>query len=224
MGKQEIKANFADILKVITNTIATTLENSSSSYSDININIQQNTDSKRCNNITLQNDNTQYYVSSTLFSDQSVTQDVVLTILQTLSDTQSTKNTGWTPDKQKEVFNAVIKDMLQTSLTSNNLVSIGQNVTDVSINVQKCMGSTGGNNIVIAKKKNIFKYYNNLYAQNTTIQSLAADLSNYISGTQSEKSTGLLVVIIRMIALIVIVICAVVGAGIVAVIVFTMKM
>ena len=160
--------------------------------------------SSHCNNVALINDSTKYYVSSSIFSNQSVYQSTVLQIVQTLSDSQKAKATGGLLQQQDEEFYATIKDMIQTQLTSTDMSSIGQSATNVNVYIQVCKSSDDSGNYIIASQKDLFKYYNSVYSQNSTVQSLAADISNYISGTQSEKKTGFLVVLIRMIALVII--------------------
>jgi hypothetical protein len=203
MGKQNITAGFSDILDIITSEIAGNLQSNVMSYSSININIQDGKNSTDCTNFIFDRDKTLYYISSDFYESEYNTQTVVLTILQKLTDTQSATATGGLLGSQDEAFYASIKDMLNTSLTSVNLVKIGQNTSNVSINVQKCNGSIGDKNVIISSSRNIYKYYYNLYAQDETIQSLAADISNYISGSQDEKKTGFLVVLLRMIAIVV---------------------
>lgn len=213
---QDIKASFKDILGVITQTIANTLSYSSQSYSQSSIVIQDNENSDNCVNKVSIHDKTLYYVSSDIFNSASVYQSMVAQIAQALSDTQTTDDDGSIlPGQQKEEFYATIADMIQTKLTSNTLAEIGQNATDISIFVQKCNGSDGSKNVIISSKHNIYKYYDSLYNQNSVVQSVAADISNYISGQQAEKKTGILAILMRMIALVIIgvVILAIVIVG-----------
>jgi hypothetical protein len=223
MGRQKVTGAFADVLNIISSTTANTLADNATNYSSDDIIIESNTNSRHCRNFAFVNNSTQYYVSSQIFSSVSTTQSLIIDILQQLSDQQNLNKDGWAPGSQNAQFFAAIKDKLESTLTSDNLVNIGQNASNVDVGVETCTGSVGGINVIIARNHQIFRYYNNLYAQNTAIQSLAADISNYISGTQSVKATGLLVVIIRMIALIVIVICIVIGLGVVATIVISIK-
>jgi len=224
MGKQDVKAAFTDVLNIISSNTARSISHSATNYSSTKINIQENNNSTRCRNFSFQNDSTSYYASSDIYSDQSVTQDLIITILQQLTDEQNLNKKGGGPfGGQYATFVATIKDKLESTLTSDTLVTVGENTSNVNVGIQVCNGSVGGRNVIIARHHEIFRYYNNLYSQNTTVQSLAADISNYIAGTQDLKSTGLLVVIIRMIALIVIVICVVIGLGVVATIVISVK-
>jgi len=212
---QDIKASFKDILGVITTTIAHTLSRSSQSYSDNTVVIQDNNNSSNCVNRVSIHDKTLYYVSSDVFNNQAVYQSMIADIAQSLSDTQATDSTGIGTGKQNEQFYATIADMLQTKLTATTLADIGQNATDTTIYVQKCNGSKDGKNVIISSQHNIYKYYDSLYNQNSVVQSVAADISNYISGQQSEKKTGILAVLLRMIALVIIgvVILAIVIVG-----------
>lgn len=201
---QDIKANFKDVLGLITTTIAQTISDSKQSYSDSHVVIQDNENSTDCVNKVSIRDKTLYYVSSDVFNSASIYQSMVAQIAQALSDTQSTDSTGLFTGQQKEQFYATIADMIQTKLTSNTLAEIGQNATDVTVYVQKCNGSVGGKNVIISSQHNIYKYYDSLYNQNSVVQSVAADISNYISGQQAEKKTGILAVLMRMIALVII--------------------
>ena len=215
MGKQDIKANFKDVLDIVTTTVASTISQSSQSYSNSTIVVQDNEGTSNCTNSVWMRNKTLYYASSDIFNTTSVYQNAIISIVQQLSDTQSSKATGGIFSNQDEQFYATIMDMLQTRLTATTLVDIGNNSNNVTVYVQKCSGATNSGNIIISSQKNIFKYYNSVYNQNATVQSVCADISNYITGVQKQKKTGFLVVLIRMIALIIIgvVILAIVIVG-----------
>lgn len=205
MGGQDIRADFADIVKVMTSTITKTLSDSVQSYDSDVVNIQTNDNSSGCRNIDRQSTKSYYYVSSSVFADELTYQNTVLNMVQQLADTQQNKaDGGLLSGKQTDQFYAMILDIITTKLSSSTMVKIGQNTSSININVQHCDGSDGGLNYIIGTQKNVIKYYDKLYSQDATLQSVAADISNYINGTQSNKKTGFLVTLIRMIAIVII--------------------
>lgn len=204
-GSQTIQADMADVLKIMTSTISQSIVGNSTKYNSANIIVQTNTNSKNCKNIDKQKSDTTYIVNSSVLADELTYQKTVLNIIQELTDAQSNKASGgMLSGPQSDKIYAMILDIITTKLTSQTMVTIGENATNISVNVQHCTGSSGGVNYILATQKNMLEYYNQLYSKNATIQSVAADISNYISGTQANKKTGFLVTLMRMIAVIII--------------------
>lgn len=204
MGKQEIKAAFADVVKVISGVVSNSLADNAVSYSKVDVNIQTNQNASRCTNRLVSNEQNLYVVNSSAFSSNKVYQSIVAQIIQELTDQQSTKASGGLFTEQGESFVATIRDMIQSNLTANQLTEIAESYSDVNVNVQHCIGTTGGKNVIVTTKKNITKMYNDIYSTNDVVQSVAADISNYISGKQDEKKTGILAILIRAIAFVII--------------------
>jgi len=210
MGKQKLAAAFADIIGVITSETAHAITKSASSYAGSTYNIQDNDGSNRCTNIILSRDKTQYAASSDIFQSQDTYQSLVLTIVAQLTDAQKIQKTGWTPSSQVADFYAAILNMVTTKLTAVALVEIGQNTTSTTVNVQRCSGSQGGTNFIVSSQKNIYKFYNDLYNQNSVVQEVAADISNYIAGKQSLKATGLIAEIVKLLTILLVVVVVII--------------
>lgn len=216
MAPQLNKAAYAAIVGVISSEAASAVSNISTSFSNTTINIQDDSDSRRCRNVIRLDSSDSYTVSSTIFSDQVVYQQVVLNIVDKITSDQSDNNAGkfFTPEQKNEAY-AMILNIISTKLDSNTMVTIGQNTSSVTVNAQYCSNSVGGVNYITGNSDQLMTYYNELYSRNAIVQAVAADISNYIDGTQSNKATGILTTLVRMIAIVIIgvVILAIVIVG-----------
>lgn len=217
---QDIKAGFDDLLKVITSLTTKTVVNSATSYSSATSILQDNINSTNCKNLAFSRQNNYVYVDTNMFQNQVTYQSLILSIVQQISSTQSLKsNGGITP--QHETLVEGIQDIISTALTADVLTSITNSLNDTSTAVQNCVNSTGGINLTLLHQHDVYRIYSNLYSNNATIQAVAADISNYLSGAQAEKKTGILVTLMRMIAIIIVAICAVVVVGVIGFIALT---
>jgi ABC-type anion transport system duplicated permease subunit len=217
---QDTKASFEDILNVITTLTSKTVVHSSTSYNNMTSISQNNVNSTGCKNVAFSSQKNMVYVDTNLFQDQATYQDLMLSIIQNITSTmEQTSHGGRTP--QEEALIESIQDKLSTALTSQVLTTITNSINSSSSVEQNCVNSSSGINFSIMKQHNVYRVFNNLYSNNATIQSVAADISNMMSGDQSQKKTGVLVTLMRMIAIVVVAICAVIVIGVIGFIMLT---
>lgn len=208
-------AQLQEITDVISSVVAKSISNSSQKYDNNSNTYQINSNSTGCNNIKVSKSTTNYVSTSDVFSKNETYQKVVATIVNQITADQANKSDGGM-GKEANALAATISNKIQTSLDQETLTSIGNvaNISDAS--TQVCTGSNGGNNIFFTSTTDSFNYYNTVYSSNSTVQSVSADISNMLTADQSNKSTGIIAMIIHAIILIVIVvilIIAVVGGG-----------
>lgn len=203
MVKQNLKATFSDITKMVTTSISQTIVDQSQSLTESTDVTQDNVNSAQCKNIYIGSTTTKFSATSDVYSTESTYQSMVLTLVNTIISAQNLDADGGRGSQVESVFESII-NMIETTLNANTVVTDGQTTSDMTSTSQACIGSKGGLNFVIMTKKDIFNFYANLYSQSSAVQAVSADISNYLSGTQAAKSTGILATIVKMIALIVI--------------------
>lgn len=213
MVKQVDQSKLKEITGVISTVISSTVADSKSIYDSSSLTYQINNGSTNCNNIKVSSSSTTYTASSSVLANSATYQSVVANIVSQLTSDQSQKANGGIFDKQDNELAASIINLIHTKLDSTTMASIGNVANINSASVQVCMDSTGGTNFYFSSEQDIFTYYNTVYSESSTVQSVSADIANTIDASQSQKSTGLIAMIIRMIVIIVIAVVLIVVVG-----------
>jgi hypothetical protein len=216
MVKQTSSEKLNEISGVLSSTISKTISSSKTEYDQTNTTYQLNENSTNCNNIKTSTTSMQYTASSDILADSTTYQSVVAQIASQITASQKQKADGGLFTEQDDDMTANIINLVQTKLDSTTMASIGNvaNITETS--VQVCKDAKGGNNVFFETEDDIFDYYNQAYSTSSTVQDVSADIVNTIDASQSQKSTGFLAMLMRLIAIIVIAIVAiVVVAGII---------
>lgn len=214
MVKQVNNDKLSELTGIISETISQSIADSKSNYNSNSTYYQINSNSSGCNNITSTSTGVKYVATSDAVANSVTYQQVVAQIINQIMSKQSNKAEGGLFTDNENNLAAAIGNLVMTKLDQTTMAEIG-NVANISTTtVQICVDSTGGNNIFFSSQIDIFNYYNSVYSASATVQSVAADISNMLSADQSNKSTGILAMIIRAIIVIAIVIILVIGGAI----------
>lgn len=212
MVKQANTQNLQQITAILSEAISTNIADNRTNYDQSNSTYQINSGSTGCNNIKSSSSSVTYVASSDVVSNSSVYQNIVATIVNKITSKQNNKSSSWFGQQGNDLV-ASIMNIVQTRLTQTTIASIGDaaNISDSS--VQVCLDSTGGNNIFFSSETDIFQYYNQVYSTSSTVQSVAADISNMIAADQGNKSTGIIALIVYAIIAIAILLVVLIGGG-----------
>lgn len=202
-----------EVTGVLSNVISQTIVSSAVKYDNNTQNVQKSIDSKHCRNIIIGRSDNQLYASSSVFQSTETYQSVVATVVNQIISKMKNKKSGPITPNEENKLAAAIGNMILSKLTAQNLITIGEDVITSNTNQQYCIASSGSTNFIVTTSNNIYKFYNQAYSENVLVQSVSADISNYISAVMANKSTGILTVIVRMLALIAIIILVICFAG-----------
>lgn len=210
MVKQANDAKLAEITGVISEVMSQTISSSSTTFNSSSSSYQINHNSTGCNNIKISETSVTYVASSTVLANSTTYQSVVATIVNKLTASQSQKAAGGLFTKQDNDTTAAIINLIHTKLDQETMASIGNDANTSESSVQVCDDANGGTNFYFNSQNDVFNYYNKVYSQSATVQSVAADIANTLQSDQAQKSTGLLAMLVRMVMLIVIAIIVIV--------------
>lgn len=203
MGKSTSNVSAAEINKIISSVMASIQVSSATVYDQSNSTIQLSQDSTRCRNVKIVSNKVTYSCDSQIFTNIDAVQSIYVQVLNQLETSNSIDKTGGGGFGSTDAnTKAAIMNILETKLTQSEIVDYTNSFMVSSASLQVCQGSRGGINFIIGTQKELFDIYDQQYAQMSANQSVSADLANYLSADQSTKTTGILAVITKAVALV----------------------
>lgn len=212
MVKQANKQALAEITAIISDAISTNIANNKVNYDQNSSTYQMNSGSTGCNNIKSSSSSVTYMATSEVVSNSTVYQNIVATIVNQITSKQNNKSSTWFGQQGNDLV-AAIMNIVKTKLTQTTIANIGDATNISNSSVQVCLDSNGGNNVFFSSENDIFQYYNQVYSTSSTVQSVAADISNMIAADQGNKATGIIALIVYAIIAIAILLVVLIGGG-----------
>lgn len=185
------------VTNIICTTLAEEISNFSSTVSAENNNNQTSIGS--CVNVSIEKSETMAYVSVDIVQDQQTRQNILASVTNQVIQTIKQKTGGsLLPNKSEADVSTAINNMLQTSLTSE-VLDVNSSSTESGNNSnQRCVSKPSGNvqvvnNVFYGNSEAVSEELYDVYASNSAVQQVSADISNYTQTESTQKSkTGIL--------------------------------
>jgi hypothetical protein len=173
----------------------------------------------KCNQKSVCRDQVTYVTDITALTSTTNINNMIATIMTTLSATTDVKNNGnFSSDTATNVYNEV-ENILTQNITANTITSVFAGNDTTSSSNQACINNTntgtkqGFFSSMRVMTDSVAKGVNSNY----NLQKMSADLSNILSASTSVKNTGIIGIIVRciMIVIVAVVLIACVVGGII---------
>lgn len=214
MGKQSNNITAAEITKIISSSISSIANNVSVAYASTNVNIQSSIgNTGGCTQILHSNLESAMYFNSAIMASSSTYQSVVASIVNQLQASQTNTTTGklLQPGQYNNV-SAEILNMIVTQMTAKTMNDIFASSQSVASNSQLCADNSGPTlQIIWSNTQTFTDQVSSLVSNNSSVQQVSADISNFLSASQANKSTGILAVLARLVMMVIVVIIIVIG-------------
>lgn len=218
MGKTTLSITAREINSIVSKVMAQIQVDNSTVVDQSYITTQINSGSSNCRNVKITRNETVYSSDAQIFTNMEAVQSIYVQVLNELEASQNVDQTGGGGGKIDADTKATIMNIMQSTLTQNEIVNYTNSFIVNDQSLQVCKDSSRGMNLIIGTQKQIYNTYVQQYSQMSSNQQVSADLANYLSADQSVKKTGILAVIVRGIALVCIAII-IIAAIVVAVVV-----
>lgn len=219
MGKTDTTTRDRIVNKIISQSIANTIMNEASTYSNSSTNIQLAYNTTACYQSQTIQMSTIYAATSSVLMKQSNMQKLYATIQSQLSSDQDVSQTGLGGFGQLDTQTVdTIQNVLQTVLVSDAISNVDSSIANNNVNFQGCISSVGTAQYLYDTEKNLYTVYTSQYSTNMAVQSVTANISNILQSSQTVKRQGILATIIYAIMFVIIALIVVVAVAAVIVV------
>lgn len=214
MGKTDTTGRNNIINKIVSESIADTIMNEASAYSQSSTNIQLAYNTTACYQSQTIKMDTIYAASSSVMMKQSNMQKLYATIMSQLTSNQDvTQKGGGLFGNLDTTTVDTIQNILQTILVSNVISNVDSTIAANNVNFQGCISSVGTAQYLYDTADNLFTVYSSQYSTNIAVQSVTANITNTLQDSQKVKRQGILATIIYAIMFVIIALIVVVAVA-----------